>query len=686
MTSRTAQGVSRFGAGAAVSLDQAGDFGYRPHLDGLRTIAVYLVVAFHAGLGRAANGFIGVDVFFVLSGYLVTHVLVRDVSVHGSIRFARFYARRFRRLFPASAAALIGTAVAYSWVASPGQLSAATDAFRAAFLYFANWFFIGESTDYFATDTARSPVLHFWSLAVEEQFYLFWPLVLAGLLWVGSRSGVVRWGVVRWGVAGLGVASLAWGWMLSADQPTRAYYGTDARVYQMLAGVFIALTPALVTRARRFDRWAPVLAAVSLAGIVVAATPLVSIRPVGRGAAVMVFTSVLLVTLERCGGIVQRFLALRPVVDLGRISYGTYLWHWPVIVVVGEVLDLGPVRTFLMSATVATGLAAASALLLEIPIRTAGRLDRVPRLVCTSALALSLLAGLVFVPVVVDPDRSLRSSFVPQQAAGAILTPVPDDFDEVAAFKEGLGGPVDCISNTGPFCRAAEGSAGHVLLLGDSNARMLQGVFIELAGRYGLTLTLAWAPGCGWQKGYESGPKPENVPRCRELQDLFYDRMLDRLAPDVVVMAGVLESRLLKDTAFGDGPEDRAKRTTTVESVDLIVGSGASMVLIEPIPRALQNFDPLTCLGRESHLESCRFEASDEPHWYELDLRAVAAANEQVQVLDLDRLICPALPICDPMRGDLVVFRDGAHITQTFAMTLADEIAEALIATGRLQR
>src|SRR5262249_25642641 len=148
----------------------------------------------------------GVDVFFVLSGYLVTQVLLRDVDTRASISFGRFYARRYRRLLPASFVALIVTAMVYTAVASPAEVISSVNAFKAAFLYVANWFFIHRSTAYFGGDITQNPVLQFWSLAVEEQFYLLWPLLLAGLFaWTRRRSHIIR--IV---VAVGAVASLVW--------------------------------------------------------------------------------------------------------------------------------------------------------------------------------------------------------------------------------------------------------------------------------------------------------------------------------------------------------------------------------------------------------------------------------------------------------------------------------------------
>ncbi|NLD78029.1 MAG: acyltransferase [Acidimicrobiales bacterium] len=662
--------------------------GYRAHLDGLRTVAVYLVVAFHAGVGSLANGFIGVDVFFVLSGYLVTLVLVRDVTSNGSIRFARFYARRFRRLLPAAALALLGSALVYAWVASPRQIGTAAGAFRASFLYVANWHFISQATDYFAADTAESPVLHFWSLAVEEQFYLLWPLTLAGLVWLGGRSGAIRWGLVRWSAACLGLASLAWAWSLSTSDPTRAYYGTDARVYQMLAGVFVALTPTLVSRARRLDRLMPLAALGALVGILVLATPLVPMRPVARGVAVAICTATLLVALERRGGWVTHGLSRRTMVELGRISYGTYLWHWPVIILLTKTFEIGPIQTVLVAGGVSTGLAAGSALLVEVPVRTSAFLDRAPRLICVSALAASVVAALVVVPKVADPSRGQRPKASPATSSATssggpaddvALTRVPADFDETAEYDKAVG-RVICFM--GELCPVVEGSKGHMVLIGDSNARMFEFVFAEIAEAHDLTFTFGWSPGCAWQRSYESGVTPENKDTCLDFKDEFYERRLAELQPDLVVLISVKEARFLDDFEFQDIPLNREYMRTTRESIDRFVATGAKALVIEPIPRASRGYDPLACLALHEFQESCRFEVPDGPHWYESHLRGLAESVPELHVVDLDHDICLRLPSCDSMVGDQVIFRDSAHITRDAASTLRLKLDEAVMATG----
>ena len=271
---------------------------YRPYLDGLRTVAVYLVVAFHAGLGLFSGGFIGVDIFFVLSGFLVTRILMRDLASLGRIRWRQFYSRRVRRILPAALVALVVTALVYSIVASPAEMLDALGGFRAAFFYVANWFFIHQSTDYFAANVNSNPVLHFWSLAVEEQFYLVWPLLLGGLYVATRRAGRRRWWVVRAVVVVAAAASASAALHLGSTNIDRAYYGTDTRAYELLAGAVLALTPQLLRlgpRSRTLARWISVL---TLGGLLVLATSVFDMSPITRGVLVAGLAPVLIIALE----------------------------------------------------------------------------------------------------------------------------------------------------------------------------------------------------------------------------------------------------------------------------------------------------------------------------------------------------------------------------------------------------
>jgi hypothetical protein len=164
-------------------------FEHRPSLDGIRAVAVLLVIAFHAGMTALGHGYVGVDVFFVLSGFLITSLLARELLGSGRLRFVAFYARRVRRLLPAALLVLLVTAVAYELVASPAAVSETRGGFVASALYFANWFFLRQANDYFAQGAHPSPVEHYWSLSVEEQFYLVWPALMVGLVFL-ARCGL----------------------------------------------------------------------------------------------------------------------------------------------------------------------------------------------------------------------------------------------------------------------------------------------------------------------------------------------------------------------------------------------------------------------------------------------------------------------------------------------------------------
>lgn len=665
--------------------------GYRPFLDGVRSLAVYLVVLFHAGVGRAAGGFIGVDVFFVLSGYLVTQVLLRDLD-RGGVRFGRFYARRFRRLLPASFVVLVSTLVVFGWVAGPAEVAQAADGFRAAFLYSANWYFVREATDYFAGGQAVSPVLHFWSLAVEEQFYVAWPLVLVGLTWVSTRAGDHARNVLRGLVVIIGLVSLGWAWHLSTVAPDRAYYGTDTRIYQLLAGAALALTPGLVNRWQRLDRWAGPAALAAVAGLVILAGDLVVLRPVGRGVAAAVLTLVLLVGLERGPSVARSVFSWRPMVELGRISYGTYLWHWPVIVVLGRLGSFGPWQIAVMSMVVSTGMAAGSALLVELPLRESVVLDRVPRLVVAAGLSVSLLGGLVFVDRVPGWWPGQARSTGGDELAGVgvgsgadlILTPVPADFDQLEIFQERYYEPTGCSHKTPAVCTVVEGSGPHVVLVGDSNAVNIQGPMIEMARQQDLTLTVAAFNGCPWEPGVLQPGRVDNAELCAKADALFYEEILEVVKPDVVVAFNVKPFEDIAQNSFTGTADQKHRRLALADGAHQVLASGADFVVIEPLPRA-GGENPLNCLGTASYQEECRFRAPDDPYWVEGDLRALDRAEERMWSVDLDRSACPALPICDPVIDGTVVRWDGSHLTRRFSMTLVDDLTAMLDERGLLE-
>lgn len=679
------------GGAASVSGASGPGHRYRPHLDGLRAVAVYLVVAFHAGAHRWSGGFIGVDVFFVLSGYLVTQLLVRDVETEGRIRFATFYSRRFRRLLPAAFAALLVTGGVFAAVAPPTAAHDAVDAIRAAFVYVANWHFIAQEADYFAAGIQDSPVVHFWSLAIEEQFYVLWPIALAGLVAAGRRIRRRWWGPVRLAVAAGAVASATAAVVIGAGDVTRAYYGTDTRAYQLLLGAFLALTPALFDlprRVRSLLRWA---APFALAGLVVLATSLVEVGPIGRGLLAAALTALLLVAVENVpGGLVGRALSVEPLTYLGKISYGTYLWHWPVIVIAATVADPGPFERGALATVVGTGIASLSFHLLEQPIRRSPALDRVGAPVVATGLAVSILAAVVVVPRVVDPGRDGTLRF--EAAASAATSALPADVDweairaERFAYAECLDGPVeDCV--------VVSGDGPRIALLGDSHARMLQPAVEVLAEELSATVISMARPACPWQDGVTYTYMPENQKAsCEAHRRDWYDRVVPELAPDLVVVVG----RPYDDPVSGvtiTGPDGRAYphdsprfatmvAAQTEASVTELLSGADEVLLVEPLPAA--PLDPLDCLSSTGATEPCRYVTTSEPTPVEEAYRDLADGTTVV-TLDADGLVCPYAPICDPILDGTVVKRDAGHLTTEFSESLADELAAIFEENGLLE-
>ena len=648
---------------------------HRPHLDGLRTFAVYAVVLFHAGLASFDGGYLGVDVFFVLSGYLVTQTLLRDVDRHGGIRFRRFYARRVRRLLPASVVVLVATAIVYRSVAAPGQAEAAVRSFQASFLYVANWYFIRASTGYFGASVAESPLLHFWSLAVEEQFYLVWPILLAAVLALAGRARRAR--AVSVGVVGaLAAGSLALALALQGAHPDRAYFGTDARAYQLLAGALLALAPRVAQRlGERSTRGAQVLGAVALVGLVLLATSWWGIGPIGRGVAATVLTLALIAALDsEAGGPIARALSLEPIAYLGRISYGTYLWHWPVIVVLVTVWAPSPPLLAGITAGVATGLAALSARLLEQPIRRSPFLDPRARAVVAAGLATSLVGALLVAPAILDRPAD-ASRTVTASTLG--FTPVPDDLhlDAVAAAR--FGRTVTCIHDEPSACTVVRGSGPHVLLMGDSNAQMLVPAFEAMARREDLTLSLEVTGGCPWQRGFYA-MSTEIRERCVRHKEDAYRRVIPALEPDLVVLVNV--GRSTKTASLAE------TAAATRRSLDELRAPGRTLVLVEPVVQGPIHPQPLRCLQRAEHLEDCRYVVDTDPSPVDRLYRTEARRRDDVEVANLDRLVCPYLPICDPVVDGRVVRFDYQHLATAYSRSLGDELDAYFRAADLLDR
>jgi peptidoglycan/LPS O-acetylase OafA/YrhL len=653
---------------------------YRAHLDGLRCLAVYLVVAFHARLAGFSGGFIGVDVFFVLSGYLVTGILLRELTTTRRVGFRRFYSRRMRRILPAAVVTLGVVAFVYSRVVTPSEMQDALGGFKASFLFVANWYFLRQSVDYFAS-ADKSPVLHFWSLAVEEQFYLVWPLLFGGLFLLTARLRRYRWLVLRMVVAAGLVASMLAALHFAHANIDRAYYGTDARAYQLLGGALLALSPQMVSLRHYARSAARVALPIALIALVWYASSGVHDNPIERGVVAVICTVVLIIGFENWQrGPITRTFAADPVAYLGRVSYATYLWHWPIVVIVTHDRHIAPVPLFLLTVVSATALAILSYHFIEQPVRASRVLDRYRMPVIAGGLAVSIVGALVVAPTIARRGEVA--------SAVAITTGGAHTLDWKAAKKDIPPLP-DCLDKPLDACTPVTGTNGRILLAGDSNARMWIPAFEKIAQQRSMTLALAILPDCPWQRklNYYHGASYHNADCARHQNDL-YNRIIPQYQPDVVVLvhqayddATVGRDMIAtngKHIKPGDPEFELDLDDASAASVDAMKAPGRKIVIIEPIPIAPS--DPLSCISSKP-APKCTYIAGAAPTPLQRFYRSLAN-GQSVFSLDVDHIVCPRFPACDAVVNGVIVKRDPSHLTGAFTASVAGTLDALLQAKG----
>jgi peptidoglycan/LPS O-acetylase OafA/YrhL len=677
---------------------------YRPALDGVRAVAVYLVVLFHSGLSLAGGGFIGVDVFFVLSGFLITNILLSDVDEVGRIRFARFYSRRVRRLLPAAVLTVVVTSLVFLVITNVvRRLPLVSDA-KSALLYVANWRFLHEQNDYFATNVAKSPFLHFWSLAIEEQFYVVFPLLLLLLTRLGRRR---RWAPAT-GIGLLFVGSLAMQVYWAGADPSHAYYGTDARVYQLLAGALLAI--ALRTWPHRpTPAVARTAAAVGLTCVLLLASSLTGAGASSRGIAAMGASTVLLGGLAvHEAGPVHRLLSHRVPVYLGRISYSTYLWHWPVILVIRELVHISPLAVAATAAPIATGLAALSSELLELPVRRSRALDRWRLQTIAAGVAVCVVAAVAVVPPVLNNAR--RPELVAASVGGTGPRPVvrvvhkgghgqsrtttPAHGRRVpklnwAALESAVGPQHTCTAQDPQQCVVVHGGSPHILLVGDSNARMLAPALIRLAHDHGFTLSLNIMSGCPWQAQETNYARPPSEQAaCTAERDVWYRDVLPKLHPDVVILVSyarddqAIYGQSLRRTGGSNETLDQMLLNTTNETLARITKTGARALILRTI--LTSSFDPLQCLSQATFVDQCDVPVPLREPISDSFYDSAAAASPEVFTFDINPIMCPGAPACSPMLGGLTVWRNVNHFGVGILVHKRAQIWNSIVASGAL--
>ncbi|MGV9802988.1 acyltransferase family protein [Mycobacterium sp. NPDC003449] len=506
-----------------------------PALDGIRAIAVLLVLAGHGGVPGVAGGFIGVDVFFVLSGFLITSLLLDEFARTDRIDLKGFWIRRARRLLPAMLVMTLAVVVARD-LFPPDAVTSLRDDAVAAFFWIANWAFVAQRADYFSQGATPSPLQHTWSLGVEEQYYLIWPLLLVGAMLLLRRRSARAVRISVFVLAAGGVAASAAASILllgGADDPdalNRVYFGTDTRAQALLIGAaaaallvrdWSALTVSGTLIRTRWRRWIAWLAPIPGIALLAVAAHLAtgSAADFRHGLLIAVALGAVLivapVALDQ-NGYVARALAWRPLVALGAISYGVYLWHWPIFLILnGERTGLTGWSLLALRCAVTIGASWLCWLLIEQPVRR-WRPQHVPMLPLAAAtVATAAVATMTVIPVDTRPAE-----------------PGPDVMS-AAAIQEQRGAEVPVAVGSPPVRRAP--GTRTVAVFGDSVAWTLMRYLPKTPG---LSFSDYTTIGCGIARGgpYRSAGETINQkPEC----DTWPERWAQRLRhdrPDTVLL------------------------------------------------------------------------------------------------------------------------------------------------------
>jgi peptidoglycan/LPS O-acetylase OafA/YrhL len=694
------------------------DRGYQPEVQGIRALAVGLVLTYHFWPASLTGGFVGVDIFFVVSGFLISSHMYREASSTGSVKIGRFWARRVRRLLPISLLVLL-----VSLLASLALLprTAWTTTFRqiaASALYTQNWILAGDAVDYSAADNAATLVQHYWSLSVEEQFYLIWPIIfvvaIAIPLATGRRlhvSALARRGYVAilGSLATLFVVSLAYSVLATNADSARSYFVTPTRVWEFAAGSLVAL---LYLGRQVVGPRITVLAWAGLAMIVLSSLWFSGLTPFPGWVALfpVLGTCILLAAPGGRSVFAPRWwLSRKPLTFLGDISYGIYLWHWPLIVLARQVLGSEPGsvgKVVIIAATVA--LATASKRYVEDPCRN-GRFFATTRramvfavagttVIAVSAFSLTPRIDVVHNAAVIrqvvarqveNPCFGPAALVAGRKCASAITGARPSPGIEAVAAEgadpayPGCQSPLTGSEVVSCGLGADERSAVRtVAIVGDSHASQWFTALDRLGKTrnwHVKTFTKGACPVTFAVRDYGSKAAASGA----ECMAYSHD-VVDRIVKDGSISVVFATSR-----AFAYGFSSHGS-TRLVAAVDGFVevwrawlDAGKKVVVLGEVPNPGGAQSVVDCLAKSpDHPSACSRPVAVAVSWKQILAKAAAKLKARgVRYMPMERYFCDRR-VCYPIVGGLIVYRDTSHISHEYSTAMAPFIGRFLDRSG----
>jgi peptidoglycan/LPS O-acetylase OafA/YrhL len=666
----------------------------RTDIQAFRALAVISVVLFHLWPNRLTGGFVGVDIFFVISGFLITQHLVRDVA-NGTFSVVSFWARRIRRLLPASITVLIATAVAVFLVAPRDLWPSWISEIGSSAAYFENWTLANNSVDYLAADNAASPTQHFWSLSVEEQFYFSLPI----LIWIlvvllkSKASSKISTAVVAL-LSVIVFASFVAGVYLTYAEPVSSYFYTQVRAWQFGAGALLASVWSFIPKRRNFKIFSLVCGLALIIGSAVLLTG--SMAYPGYLALIPTFGAVLVIASDLNDGAISKVMAWKPIQFIGNVSYSIYLWHWPLIILLPFVL--GDLTTIDKIAIIVTSfaLAALSQKFIEQPFIQSGR--RVGSKNRTALVGMAVACSTILISslaISAQADQSIRIELAQQQKA------VNSGLDCLGAASKAPDGvacsnpelarillpSIELASHDSPSlllpssCQGTKASDSvpkpcnltastspiKIALIGDSHSAQFMAPMLSLAKKN------------NWQIiSYSKGGCPLSY--AERTHDIVLKNACKKWVKAAVKQLtttgfGLIVTSQVSGTEWASG-----KVSPTIYAEDGLVkiwkeinSAGVPILVIKDNPRPIKA--SILCISKNKfdNFSACQ-NSKELAMPFDPQPDAVAKLNSPLtRLVDFTNVYRDDSK-CDAVIGGVIVNRDENHLTNTFSRTLAPYI------------